>query len=135
MKNIFCDATLRTVALKDGDFELSIPVETSDILHNELLAILVAVKYAHHQKGEVHIYTDNIIAFRILDDPKIYKERNIKNEATRKLITELRYFFYEAPTSASLVTLNYIKGKENQADRISRKVITQDWHKHLFLYC
>jgi ribonuclease HI len=133
MKHIYCDATLRTVAIKDNDFELSIPVDTSDILHNELLAILVAVKYAHQQEDKViKIHTDSLAAFRTLNEG--YSSHRIKSSCTRYLIDELRYTFYEAPTKAFCIDVCVVAGKENLADKISRKLISLDWHKHLFLY-
>jgi hypothetical protein len=135
MKSIYCDATPKAVAIKDGDFELTIPTENSDILHNEILAILVAVKYAHQQNDKVVIiYTDCIAAYRTLDEPAKYVEPNIKCSYTRHLISELRYIFYEAPTKAFCIDVRVVPGKENLADKASRNVISSDWHKHLFLY-
>lgn len=128
---IHVDATPKAVGImvKQTGFTLNIPVETKDIVYNELMAILIGLKYGNQfTEKKIVILTDNIIAFNLIN----YGYSN--NKVLDALVQEINYELYSRPARALAVRIFWMKGKFNKADVVSRKDVNNDWHNNSFLY-
>lgn len=128
---IHVDATPKAVAIKvkQTGFDLNIPTETTDIVCNELTAILVGLKYGNQfPDKKIVILTDSTAAFRIVCNG------HASNPLLNSVVKEINYELNDRPVKALEVRMYWLSGKLNKADKVSRKTISSDWHNNKFLY-
>jgi ribonuclease HI len=116
MKRIYADATDKAIAIYDNGFELTMPATSSNIVLNELSAILAAVKYANNFTSETFcIYSDNKVACTLIQ--KGYSNVPVLDE----VVNEINYEFYSREIKAKRILVKWIPGSQNKADKASRR--------------
>lgn len=128
---IHVDANLKAVAImvKQTKFTVNIPSPTTDIVLNELNAILIGLKYGNQFPDKnIVILTDSIIAFNLVSIGRANRQD------LNDVVQEINYELYDRPVRANAVRMFWLSGKQNKADKPSRKLVSDDWHNNSFLY-